>query len=61
MWVTMVFLSKGKAEYEGIGLIEVTWKIYAAVANCRLKRSVELHDALQGFRVGRRMGEATLE
>ena len=36
-------------------------KICATVVDCRLKRSVTLHDALHGFRAGRGMGTATLE
>ena len=31
------------------------------VVNCRLKQSVELHDALHGFSYGRGTGTATLE
>ena len=36
-------------------IVEVVWKVCAMVVNFRLKRSVTLHDALYGFRVG---GEA---
>ena len=31
------------------------------VTNCRLKRSVMIHDALHGFRAGRGTGTETLE
>ena len=57
----MAFLLKGKGGYWGIGLAEVVWKVCATVVNCRLKRSVTLHDTLHGFRAGRGMGAATLE
>ena len=57
----MVLLTKGKADYRGIGLVEVVWKVCATVVDCRLKRSVTLHDALHGFRTGRGMRKATLE
>ena len=46
---------------QGIGPVEVVWKVCAAVVNCRLKRSVRLHDALHGFRSWRGTGTVTLE
>ena len=60
-WDTMVFLPKGNGRYRGIVMIEVVWKVCATVVNCRINRSVTLHDALHGFRVGRGMGTETLE
>ena len=59
--VTMVLILKGSGEYRGIGVVEVTWKVCAAVVNCRLKRSVKLPDALHVFRKGRVIETATLE
>ena len=53
---TMVFLLKGRGDYWEIGIVEVAWKVFAAVLNIRLKRSVILYDALHGFRVGRVWG-----
>ena len=50
-----------EGEYWGIKLVEVTRKVFVEVVNCHLKQSVELHDALHGFREGRGMGTATLE
>ena len=49
-WAIMVLLPKGKEEYMGIGLVEVLRKVWSVVVNCRLKRSVVLHDALHGLR-----------
>ena len=49
-WEMMVLITKGKGEYRGIGLVEVLCKVCSVVVNCRLKRSVVLHDALHGFR-----------
>ena len=60
-WETMVFLPKGRGEYLRIGLMEVVCKVYAAVESFWLKRNVDLHDALHGFRVGRGLGTATLD
>ena len=39
----------------------MVWKVCAAVVNCRLKRSVTIHDVLYGFKTGRGMGTLTLE
>ena len=57
----MILILKGKAKYWVIGLVEVTWKVCAVVVTCCLKRSVELHDALHGFREERGTGAANLE
>ena len=57
----MAFLMKGKEEYWGIGLVDMICKVCAAVLNCRIKRSVTLHDVLPGFRAGRGTGTETLE
>ena len=55
-WATMVLLLKGRREYREIGLVEVVWKVCKKVVNCRLKRSVTLHNKLHGFRAGRGTG-----
>ena len=39
----------------------MVWKVYMAVEDCRLKRSVILHSALHDFKEGRGTGTATLE
>ena len=57
----MVFLLKVKGGYREIELVEVVWKVCAMVVNCRIKRSVELHDLLHGFSSGRVTGASTLE
>ena len=60
-WATVVLLSKGREGYQGICLVEVVWKVCAAVVNCRLKRSVTLNDTLHGLRADRGTGKTTLE
>ena len=60
-WATMVLIPKGKGEFWVIGLVEVAWKVYAAVVNFWLNLGVVLHDALHRFRTGQRLGTATLE
>ena len=44
-WATMVLLLKGKGGYQGIGIMEVIWNLFLVVVNCRLKRSMEIHDS----------------
>ena len=60
-WEIMVFLPKGRGEYWEIGLVEMVWKVFATVVNCRLKRSVTLRDALHAFRAGWGTSTSTLE
>ena len=31
MWQTVVLILKGRKEYRGIGLVEVMWKVMAAI------------------------------
>ena len=57
----MVLIPKGKKEYRGIGLVEVTWKVLAAILHLWLTTEITYHDALHGFRAGRGTGVATLE
>ena len=60
-WATMILISKWKGEFEGIGIVEVAWKVCTAVVNCWLKQGVVLHDSLHGSRGGRVTGTSTLE
>ena len=60
-WQAVVLITKGKKDYRGIGLVEVMWKVVAAILNCRLAASITYHDFLHGFWAGRRTGTATLE
>ena len=60
-WQTVVIIPKGKKEYRGIGLVEVTWKVVAAILHCQLTTVITYHDALHGFRTGCGTEAATLE
>ena len=60
-WQAVVLIPKEKKDYWGIGLVEVVWKVVAAILNRRFKYSITYHDALHGFRAGRGTGTATLE
>ena len=59
-WQAVVLIPKGKQYYRGIDLVEVMWKVVAAILNCRLTTSITFHDFLHGFRAGRSTGTATL-
>ena len=39
-WQTVVLILKGKKEYKGIGLVEVTWKVVAAILHRRLTTAI---------------------
>ena len=60
-WQAVVLISKGGEYYCGIGLLEVMWKVVAAILNLWLKVSITYHNFLHGFRAGRGTGTATLE
>ena len=61
MWQAVVLIPKGKKDYRGIGLVEVMWKVVAAILNRRLTASITFYEFLHGFRAGRGKGTATLE
>ena len=61
MGQAVVLISKRKREYHGIGLVEVMWKVVAAILNKRLTASITFHDLLHRFRVGCSTGTVTLE
>ena len=61
MWQAVVLIPKGKKDYQGIGLVEVMWKVVATILNRHLTASITFHDFLHGFRAGRGTGTATLE
>ena len=53
-------IPKGKKDYQIIGLVEVMWKVVAAILNRWLTASITYHDFLHGLRSGRGTGTATL-
>ena len=60
-WKAVVLIPKGNMDYRGIGLVEVMWKLVAAILNSRLTASITYHDFLHGFWAGCGIGTATLE
>ena len=43
-WQAVVLIPKGKKDYRGIGLVEVMWKVVAAILNHRFTASITYHD-----------------
>ena len=60
-WQAVVLIPKGKKDYQGIGLVEVMWKVVAAIINRRFTPSITYHYALHGLRAGLGTGTTTLE
>ena len=60
-WQTVVLLPKGKREYRGVGLVEVTWKVVAVILHRRLTTGITFHDALHRFQEGCGTGTATFK
>ena len=61
MWKAVILLPKGGKYYQGIGLVEVMWKVVAEILNRRLTASITFHDFLHGFRAVCGTGTATLK
>ena len=59
-WQTVVLTHKGKGDYRGIELVEVTWKLVAEILNRRLTASITYHKFLHGFWAGCGTGTTTL-
>ena len=57
----MFLIPKGKTDYWGISLVEVMWKVVAAILNFRIMAVITFPDFFRGFRSGCRKGIATLE
>ena len=58
---TLVLIPKpGSADYRGIGLLEVAWKLISAIIDGRLKNGVTFQDEIHGFRQSRGTGTAVL-
>ena len=60
-WKSVVLISKEGKDYCDIGLVEVMWKVVAAILNCRLTAFIIFHDFLHGFWAGCGTGTATLK
>ena len=61
IWQAVALIPKGEKDYCGIGLVEVMWKVVAAILNLRLIASITYHDFLHRFQAGRGTDTVTLE
>ena len=61
MWQAVVLIPKGGKAYRGIGLVEVMWKVVAAILNRQITASITYHEFLHKFRAGCGTGTATLK
>ena len=59
-WKTVILIPKGKKEYRGVRLVEVTWKVVAVIIHRWITAAITFHDALHGLWEGRGTGTATL-
>ena len=53
--------TQGGKYYRGIGLVDVMWKVVAAILNLQITASITFHNFLHKFRSGCGTGTATLE
>ena len=60
-WQAVVLILKGKKDYRDIAIVEVMWKVVAAILNRRFAASITYQDVLHGFRAGHGTGNTTLE
>ena len=61
-WQTVVMIPKGEGtNFRGIGLVEVTWKAISGIINHRIYSSIQFHNALHIFFVGRGTETTTLK
>ena len=54
-------IPQGGADYYGIGLVEVLWKVVEVIINLLLTASITFHNVLYSLRAGFGTGTATLE
>ena len=48
-WQAVVMIPKGRKEYRGIELVEVMWKVVAAILHLRLATAITYHNFLHVF------------
>ena len=60
-WQVVVLITKKKKDYRGIGLVEVMWKVVAAILKRRFTDSITYHNVLHGFWASSGTDTATLE
>ena len=61
VWTVLLLIPKGNTDNQGIGLIEVVWKVAEAVIDTRINSVVQFHNVLHGFCAGSRTGTSNTE
>ena len=56
----MIITKVGGTNFRGIGLVEVLWKATSGIINHWISSSIQFHDVLHIFHMGRGTGNATL-
>ena len=57
----MFLIPKGNKDTQGIGILEVVWKVAEVVIDTCIKTAVQFHDVLHGFCRGRGKGTTIME
>ena len=60
-WTLLVIIPKFGTYTQGIGMLEVMWKVVEGVIDTLVKSEVQFHDVLHGFHAGRGTGTAIME
>jgi hypothetical protein len=60
-WSILVLIPKPSGGTQGIGLLEVMWKVCSSIINSRLRQSITFHEAVHGFRTEHGTGTAMLD
>ena len=60
-WQTVVLIPKVNGQFRGIGILEVLLVTLSGVINWWIGAAVQFHYVLNGFRVGRGTGTASLQ
>ena len=61
MWKAVFLIHKEKWDYHNIGLMEVMWKVVAAILNLRITAYTTYHGLLHVLQAGCGTGTVTLE
>ena len=56
VWTIFILIHKGNVDNQGIGILEVLWKVMEAIIDALIKKAVASHDVLHGFCVGGERG-----
>ena len=57
----MVIIPKFGTYTQGIGMLEVMWKVVEGVIDTLVKSEVQFHDVLHGFHAGRGKGTTIMD